>query len=88
MFSCSISEGHPEAIDAESMTKELLDTNKCYLLDCGLEIYAWMGKNTSLDERKSASRASEVLLVLPFLKNINLHLLLLICRYIRQQLII
>ncbi|KAK1388375.1 villin-4 [Heracleum sosnowskyi] len=54
-----VSEGHPEAIDADSMTKELLDTNKCYLLDCGLEIYAWMGKKTSLDERKSASQAAE-----------------------------
>ncbi|KAL8135204.1 hypothetical protein AgCh_010025 [Apium graveolens] len=61
-----ISEGHPEAIDAESLTKELLDTNKCYLLDSGLEIYAWMGKNTSLDERKSASRAAE-----EFLQSIN-----------------
>ncbi|KAK1368474.1 hypothetical protein POM88_034566 [Heracleum sosnowskyi] len=47
-----VSEGHPESKDANSMTKELLDTNKCYLLDCGLEIYAWMGKKTSLDERK------------------------------------
>ncbi|WOG96873.1 hypothetical protein DCAR_0416211 [Daucus carota subsp. sativus] len=57
-----VSDGNPEAIDAESLTKELLDTNKCYLLDCGLEIYTWMGKNTSLDDRKSASRAAEELL--------------------------
>ncbi|KAL8115614.1 hypothetical protein AgCh_022205 [Apium graveolens] len=59
MFSCSISEGHPEAIDVESLIKELLDTNKCYLLNSGLEIYVGIGKNTSLDERKSASRAVE-----------------------------
>lgn len=47
-------------MDAETLTRELLDSNKCYLLDCGLEIYAWMGKNTSLDQRKSASQAAEV----------------------------
>ncbi|KAL8149454.1 hypothetical protein AgCh_006459 [Apium graveolens] len=57
-----VSEGQAEPMDAESLTKDLLDTNKCYLLDCGLEIYAWMGKNTSLDQRKSASRAAEELL--------------------------
>lgn len=60
MFSYSVSEGHPKPMDAETLTRELLDSNKCYLLDCGLEIYAWMGKNTSLDQRKSASQAAEV----------------------------
>ncbi|KAK1399798.1 villin-4 [Heracleum sosnowskyi] len=57
-----VSEEQAEPMDVESMTKDLLDTNKCYLLDCGLEIYAWMGKNTSLKQRKSASRAAEELL--------------------------
>ncbi|KAL1816224.1 hypothetical protein ACET3Z_018798 [Daucus carota] len=57
-----VSEGHPKPMDAETLTRELLDSNKCYLLDCGLEIYAWMGKNTSLDQRKSASQAAEELL--------------------------
>lgn len=71
MFSYSVSEGHAEAMDAESLTKELLDTNKCYLLDCGLEIYAWMGKNTSLDQRKSASRAAEVLRVSFYVFEVN-----------------
>lgn len=50
-------------MDVESLTKDLLDTNKCYLLDCGLEIYAWMGKDTSLIQRKSASQAAEVFFV-------------------------
>lgn len=43
--------------------RDLLDTNKCYLLDCGLEMFVWMGRNTSLDERRSASGAAEVLVV-------------------------
>ena len=48
-------------MEADSLTKELIDTNKCYLLDCGLEVFVWMGRNTSLDERKSASAAAEVI---------------------------
>lgn len=48
------------SVEAESLTRDLLDTNKCYLLDCGTEIYVWMGRNTSLDERKTASSVAEV----------------------------
>ncbi|KAG1331907.1 Villin-4 [Cocos nucifera] len=52
----------PVPIDADSLTREMLQTNKCYLLDCGIEVYVWMGRNTSLEERKSASTAAEDLL--------------------------
>ncbi|KAJ7955811.1 villin 4 [Quillaja saponaria] len=58
----SIEKGQPESIEADSLTRELLDTNKCYLLDCGLEVFVWMGRNTSLEERKSSSEAAEELL--------------------------
>ncbi|XP_061990495.1 villin-4 isoform X1 [Rosa rugosa] len=51
-----------EPVEADSLTRELLETNKCYLLDCGLELFVWMGRNTSLDERRSASGAAEELL--------------------------
>ncbi|KAK9115526.1 hypothetical protein Sjap_014473 [Stephania japonica] len=47
---------------ADSLTKELLDTNKCFLLDCGAEIFLWMGRSTSPDERKSARRTAQGLL--------------------------
>ena len=50
-----VEKGKAEPIETDSLTKELLDTNKCYILDCGLEVFVWMGRNTSLDERKSAS---------------------------------
>lgn len=40
----------------------MLETNKCYLLDCGSELYVWMGRDTSLEARKSASAAAEVIL--------------------------
>jgi len=45
---------------ADSLKRELLDTNKCYILDCGFEVFVWMGRNTSLDERKSASGVADV----------------------------
>ncbi|KAI7753927.1 hypothetical protein M8C21_033126 [Ambrosia artemisiifolia] len=54
-----VEKGQAEPVAADSLTKELLDTNKCYLLDCGPEIYVWMGRSTSLDERKAASGAAE-----------------------------
>lgn len=57
-----ILKGQAEPVEADSLTRELLDTNKCYILDCGVEVFVWMGRNTSLDERKSASSAAEELL--------------------------
>ncbi|KAK7265238.1 hypothetical protein RJT34_32855 [Clitoria ternatea] len=57
----SVEKGKAEPIETDSLTKELLDTNKCYILDCGLEVFTWMGRNTSLDERKSASVVADEL---------------------------
>ncbi|XP_004507882.1 villin-4-like isoform X2 [Cicer arietinum] len=56
-----VEDGKEKPIETDSLTKELLDTNKCYILDCGLEVFVWTGRNTSLDERKSASGASDEL---------------------------
>ncbi|KAK7329763.1 hypothetical protein VNO77_23942 [Canavalia gladiata] len=56
-----VKQGEAEPIETDSLTKELLDTNKCYILDCGMEVFVWMGRNTSLDERKSTSRAADEL---------------------------
>lgn len=51
---------------------DLLETNKCYLLDCGAEMYVWLGRSTSLQVRKGVSEAAEVISIsLP-----KLHLLL------------
>lgn len=56
----SVEKGKAEPVETDSLTRQLLDTNKCYLLDCGVEVFVWMGRNTSLDERKAASGAAEV----------------------------
>jgi hypothetical protein len=50
-------------VNYESLAHELLETNKCYFLDCGAELYVWMGRTTSLQERKGASEAAEVIFV-------------------------
>ncbi|KAJ4875302.1 Villin-5 [Raphanus sativus] len=60
----SVEKGKTEPIEAESLQKELLDTNKCYILDCGLESFVWKGRGTSIDQRKSASQAAEEFLPL------------------------
>nr|GME21319.1 villin-4-like isoform X1 [Ipomoea batatas] len=57
-----VEKGQSEPVDADSLTKGMLDTNRCYILDCGIEAFVWMGRNTSLDERKTASVAADVLI--------------------------
>jgi villin 1 len=42
------------------LSKGLLENNKCYLLDCGAEIFVWVGRVTQMEERKAASQAAEV----------------------------
>ncbi|XP_065878731.1 villin-4-like [Euphorbia lathyris] len=56
-----VEKGQAKPVESDSLTKELLDTDKCYILDCGVELFVWIGKNTSLDERKSSSVAAEEL---------------------------
>ncbi|XP_057866984.2 villin-4 isoform X1 [Cryptomeria japonica] len=57
-----IQKGRAKPVDTQSLTRELLDTNKCYLVDSGVEIFVWMGRSTTLEERKSASSAAEELI--------------------------
>ncbi|CAN6450893.1 unnamed protein product [Victoria cruziana] len=60
-----IENGKPVPVQTDYLARELLMTEKCYLLDCGNEVYVWMGRNTSLDERKSVCSAAEELVAGP-----------------------
>ncbi|KAI3524188.1 hypothetical protein L1887_02840 [Cichorium endivia] len=51
--------GRAIPVAAETLTKKLLDTHHCYLLDCGTELYVWVGRSTNLAERKAANGAAE-----------------------------
>lgn len=42
------------------LNKELIDSDKCYMLDCGSEIFVWMGKSTTMTERRTSTSATEV----------------------------
>lgn len=43
-----------------SFTRELLEADKCYMLDCDSEIFVWLGRLTSVTERKTSISAAEV----------------------------
>jgi hypothetical protein len=60
VFTISLNKGQVVPIECGVLTRELLDSTKCYLLDCGSEIYAWMGRETTLEERKRSGSAAEV----------------------------
>lgn len=47
-------------LEEDNPSKALLENNKCYLLDCGAEIFVWVGRVTQVDDRKAASKAAEV----------------------------
>ncbi|KAL8493979.1 hypothetical protein ACS0TY_024960 [Phlomoides rotata] len=47
-----------KSVDGE-LAKSILENNKCYLLDCGSEIFVWVGRVTQVDERKTAIQAAE-----------------------------
>ncbi|XBI69081.1 hypothetical protein VPH35_048196 [Triticum aestivum] len=57
-----VNKGQTVSVDYEVLTKALLDSTKCYILDCGSEIYVWMGRETALEDRKQAGLAAEELL--------------------------
>ncbi|KAG6413127.1 hypothetical protein SASPL_125828 [Salvia splendens] len=57
-----VDKGERTIMEADTWTRDLLDTYYCYILDCGSEVFVWMGRNTSLDQRKAASSAVDELL--------------------------
>ncbi|KAH7679275.1 Villin/Gelsolin protein [Dioscorea alata] len=50
-------------LEESTLSKEMLKNNKCYLLDCGSEIFIWVGRATQLEDRKAASRAAEEFII-------------------------
>lgn len=44
----------------DSLSKVMLGSDRCYMLDCDDEIFVWMGKQTSVTERKTSISFTEV----------------------------
>ncbi|XP_071686592.1 villin-2-like [Rutidosis leptorrhynchoides] len=43
----------------DEYSKSTFETDKCYLLDCGAEVFVWVGRATQVDDRKAATKAAE-----------------------------
>ncbi|KAK6151304.1 hypothetical protein DH2020_013939 [Rehmannia glutinosa] len=54
----SIIDGQVKSVDGE-LSKSILENNKCYLLDCGADVFVWVGRVTQIDERKAAIQVAE-----------------------------
>ncbi|KAG8648905.1 hypothetical protein MANES_08G051200v8 [Manihot esculenta] len=55
-------DGEVKVVEGE-LSKDLLENNKCYLLDCGAEVFVWVGRVTQVEERKAACQAAEEFIV-------------------------
>lgn len=51
-LSC-VCEGQTKLVQESDLKRELLNTNKCYIVDCGKELFAWVGRDTPIEERRS-----------------------------------
>ncbi|WOH06479.1 hypothetical protein DCAR_0625907 [Daucus carota subsp. sativus] len=54
----SIIAGQVNEVDGD-LSKSLLENNKCFLLDCGAEVFVWIGRVTQVDDRKAAIQVAE-----------------------------
>ncbi|KAG6504000.1 hypothetical protein ZIOFF_036324 [Zingiber officinale] len=50
-------------LEDNNPSRAILENNKCYVLDCGAEIFIWVGRVTQVDERKAISKAAEDLII-------------------------
>ncbi|XP_041028590.1 villin-3-like [Juglans microcarpa x Juglans regia] len=54
----SITDGQVKIVESE-LSKSLLENNKCYLVDCGADVFVWIGRVTQVEERKAAIQVAE-----------------------------
>ncbi|XP_039022976.1 villin-2-like isoform X2 [Hibiscus syriacus] len=54
----SITDGEVKIVGGE-LSKGLLGNNKCYILDCGAEVFVWIGRVTQVEDRKAACQVAE-----------------------------
>lgn len=50
-------------LEEGTLSKAMLENNKCYLLDCGAEIFVWVGRVTQVEDRKAASKSAEEFII-------------------------
>ena len=52
-----------QEVGGGALERALLESHRCFLLDCGAEVYVWVGRVAPLEERKEAAQAAERLLL-------------------------
>ncbi|BBN16843.1 hypothetical protein MPTK1_7g09750 [Marchantia polymorpha subsp. ruderalis] len=52
-------DGDLKEVEEATLTKDTLDTQSCYLLDTGSDVYVWLGRGSTLQEKKAATLAAE-----------------------------
>lgn len=55
-----IYENQADKVQYQSLERDMLSTSKSYVLDCGNELFVWMGRDTSLQDRKAAVLVAQV----------------------------
>ncbi|KAF7033275.1 hypothetical protein CFC21_044390 [Triticum aestivum] len=45
------------------LTKAVLENTRCFLLDCGAEMFVWVGRVTQLEDRKAVTKAVEEFII-------------------------
>ncbi|KAL3682226.1 hypothetical protein R1sor_000248 [Riccia sorocarpa] len=62
----SVGEDKPKEVEyGPALKKHLLESQNCYLLDVGNEVFVWMGRDTSLEQRKAATLSAEEFISTP-----------------------
>ncbi|KAK9057719.1 hypothetical protein SSX86_022555 [Deinandra increscens subsp. villosa] len=51
--------GGQVADQIDDYSKSTFESDKCYLMDCGAEVFVWVGRATQVDDRKAATQAAE-----------------------------
>eukprot|EP00250_Pteridium_aquilinum_P017294 c23553_g2_i2 orf=330-3245(+) len=57
-----VCEGQTKKVQESDLRRDLLKTNKCYIVDCGVELFAWVGRDTHLEERRTTAVLVEELI--------------------------
>lgn len=60
MLSCRINKRILVPLEAQLLDREMLNSDRSYMLDCSTEIFLWMGMTTLVSERKSSVTVLEV----------------------------
>lgn len=69
-----------KAVEGE-LSKSLLENNKCYLLDCGSEVFVWVGRVTQVEDRKAVSQTAEVVTCICFFMLVSICIYSDTCKY-------